>query len=104
MGTTGYSGPRTACEACNAVPFSGDSCEADFYMLLAWEHERRELLEVHHLMVLAYHLQHPHLYSPEGLAYARRLLADFLVGLTPTAARARARGRLGAEVRGASSE
>jgi hypothetical protein len=67
--------------------------------MLGWEHERRELLEVHHLTVLAFHLQHPHLYSAEGLAYARRLLADFLVGLTPTAARARGRASLGSETR-----
>ena len=73
---------------CRATPV-GTTCEADFHSLLGWEHERPEFLAVHHLTVLAYHLQHPHLYSPEGLVYAQRLLADFLVGLTPTAARAR---------------
>src|SRR4051812_48157732 len=29
-------------------------------------------------MVLCYHLQHPSLYSPEGLSAAMHLLADFL--------------------------
>ena len=50
-------------------------------------------------MVLAYHLQHPHLYSPEGLAYARRLFEDFMAGLAPAAARARGRAYLGSDVR-----
>jgi hypothetical protein len=67
--------------------------------MLGWEHARRELLDVHHLTVLAYHLQHPHLYSPEGLAHARRLLADFVAGLTPTLARARGRAVLGSDTR-----
>ena len=44
--------------------------------------------EVHHLTVLCYHLQHPSLYSPESLQYARKLLVDFLVyGLSPAEAR-----------------
>src|SRR5688500_6278960 len=98
-GSEATSGTRSACTACGAVPCSGDTCEADFHTMLGWEHERRELLAVHHLTVLAFHLQHPHLYSPEGLAYARRLLADFLVGLTPTAARARGRASLGSDAR-----
>ena len=77
-----------SCLACLGTPI-GSSCEADFQTLLGWEHNRPSLLAVHHLTVLAYHLQHPHLYSPDGLVFAQRLLADFLVGLTPTAARAR---------------
>jgi hypothetical protein len=78
-----------ACADCGAERLDGRNCEDDFHTLLGWEHERTELMQVYHLTVLAYHLQHPHLYSPEGLAYSRRLLADFLVGLTPTLARAR---------------
>jgi Family of unknown function (DUF5946) len=45
---------------------------------------------VHHLTVLCYHLQHPSLYSPEGLRYAIRLLDDFLErGMTPEQVRKR---------------
>ena len=48
---------------------------------------------MHHLLVLCYHLQHPHLYSPEGLEGAKQLLAAFVEeGLTPTEARRRQRG------------
>lgn len=36
--------------------------------------------EVHHLMVLCYHLQHPALFSPEGLANSVQLLVDFVEG------------------------
>ena len=48
--------------------------------MLFWEAEKPSLGVVHHLMVLCYHLQHPHLYSPEMLLEARRMLADFVVG------------------------
>jgi hypothetical protein len=46
--------------------------------MLYWEAEFPELGVVHHLMVLGYHLQHPWLYSVEGLAEAKRLLISFL--------------------------
>ena len=60
--------------------------------MLFWENERPELGEVHHLMVLCYHLQPPSLYSAEGLAYARGLLADFIErGLSPADVRRRNR-------------
>ena len=64
--------------------------------MLAWEFEDPPLYEVHHLTVLCYHLQHPGLYSPEGLAGARRLLVDFLVhGVSPE--RVRQRDRAGVD-------
>lgn len=91
---------QDACEACGASRLGGRSCEDDFHTLLGWEHERAELRQQHHLLVLTYHLQHPHLYSPEGLAYARRMLADFLVGMSSAAARARAQAVLGSDRRG----
>jgi hypothetical protein len=52
--------------------------------MLSWEWEYPGHGEVHHLMVLCYHLQHPSLYSPEGLSAARQLLADFLEHGTTT--------------------
>lgn len=46
-------------------------------------------------MVLCYHLQHPSLYSPEGLENARGLLVDFVEGgLTPAEARRRNRSKV----------
>lgn len=52
--------------------------------MLYWENEDPANLAVHHLTVLCYHLQHPSLYSPEGLTVAKRLLVDFLErGLSP---------------------
>jgi hypothetical protein len=60
--------------------------------MLFWENEDPARGEVHHLMVLCYHLQHPSLYSAEGLRYARQLLADFVAGgLSPEEARRRNR-------------
>ena len=78
------------CPECSAVLADGRTCADDFHQLLSWENERPELGEVHHLMVLCYHLQHPGLYSAEGLAHARRLLAEFIEGnLSPEEARRR---------------
>ncbi len=82
------------CDECLASHLDGRTCEESFHTLLGWEHEREALRQRHHLLVLTYHLQHPSLYSPDGLTYARRLFADFLVGLTPTAARARGKATL----------
>jgi hypothetical protein len=60
-----------------------------------WEIEFPALQVVHHLMVLCYHLQHPSLYSPEGLNEAKRLLVDFLDrGVTTIEVRQRNRDRL----------
>jgi hypothetical protein len=63
--------------------------------MLFWEAENPSLGEVHHLMVLCYHLQHPSLYSPEGLTEAKRLLVEFVEGgISPREIRRRNRVRL----------
>jgi hypothetical protein len=64
------------CAACGAA---GDDCESDFHQMLYWEAERPDYaLEVHHFLVLCYHIQHPHLYSVEGLEYSLGLLRKFV--------------------------
>ncbi len=68
------------CPECAAIWDEGKTCEDRFHQMLAWEWEDPRNLAVHHLMVLGYHLQHPSLYSPEGLAQAQRLLVEFLEG------------------------
>jgi hypothetical protein len=68
--------------------------------MLAWEFEYPEVNTVHHLTVVCYHLQHPSLYSPEGLRGAMRLLAEFLDGeLKPEEVRRRDRQKLDSGVR-----
>ena len=63
--------------------------------MLFWEAETPAYGEVHHLTVLCYHLQHPSLYSPEGLREGLRLLAAFLdEGLTPQQVRVNNRSRV----------
>jgi hypothetical protein len=62
--------------------------------MLAWDLENPDF-DVHHLTVLCYYLQHPGLYSPEGLEGAKQLLADFLEGgITPQKVRQRERSRM----------
>ncbi len=69
-----------ACSECGAERL----CQEDFYQMLFWEAEFPALGQEHHLMVLCYHLQHPSLYTPEGLNAAKQLLVEFLEnGLTP---------------------
>ncbi len=67
------------CPDCGAAHVNGITCQDDFYQMLYWEAEEPARGEVHHLMVLCYHLQHPGLYSPDGLQHALGLLEDFVV-------------------------
>jgi hypothetical protein len=63
--------------------------------MLFWEAEYPAYGVVHHLMVLCYHLQHPTLYSPEGLSTAKHLLVEFVErGVSPAEIRQRNRARL----------
>jgi hypothetical protein len=72
------------CPECQADWLDGHTCEEDFHQMLFWESENRANWVVHHLMVLCYHLQHPSLYSPEGLTYSHQLLVDFVEkGISP---------------------
>lgn len=83
------------CAACGAVHDEGRVCQDDFHTLLGWENEFPSYGEVHHLLVLCYHLQHPHLYSPEGLEHAKGLLTGFLEGgKTTEQVRCEQRGRV----------
>ena len=81
------------CPACRATLQDGLTCQDHFYQLLAWEAEYPgQTLAVHHLLVLCYHLQHPQLYSPQGLEGAKHLLANFVEqGVAPAEARRRQR-------------
>jgi len=71
------------CPECGADWSGGQTCTDHYHLMGFWELEK-QLYDVHHLMVLCYHLQHPSLYSPEGLRDAQELLVLFLEkGLTP---------------------
>src|SRR5512133_3431095 len=83
------------CPECGAAQTHEATCQDHFHQMLAWELENPSLGEVHHLMVLSYHLQHPSLYSPEGLKGAMQLLADFLErGIAPNEVRRRDRAAM----------
>lgn len=71
---------QTICASCGAQWQDHQSCTDAFHQLLAWEWDNpQELFAVHHLMVLCYHLQHPHLYSPQTLQEAIRILEEFVI-------------------------
>jgi hypothetical protein len=87
---------NTTCPVCAADWSNGATCEDNFHQFLYWEHEDIENLGVvHHLMVLSYYLQHPQLYSPEGLDHGKGLLVDFVArGITPQQVRQRDRDKV----------
>lgn len=89
------------CPACGAPWPEGHTCEDDFHQMLFWEAEFPEYgAAVHHLLVVCYFLQHPHLYSPEGVKEGRRLLSDFLDrGLSPQKVRQDMRERVASDKR-----
>lgn len=84
------------CPSCGALwPSAERSCQEAFHQMLFWENEDPRNGKVHHLMVLCYYLQHPELYSPEGLRYAIDLLVDFLErGQSPAELRRRRRAQV----------
>ena len=85
----------THCPECGAPWPEGRTCADDFHQLLAWEFEDPRRWEVHHLTVLCYHLQHPSLYSPEGLRDGQQLLVQFVAqGVSPGEIRTRNRSRV----------
>jgi hypothetical protein len=84
--------PEQVCPECGTAWQNGVTCTDHFYQMLFWENEYPDYtLQVHHLMVLCYHLQHPSLYSREMLPQAVKLLGDFLNGVTTEEARKRSR-------------
>ncbi len=73
------------CPECGAQHTDDSTCETDFHQMLFWEHEDSSRWEVHHLTVLCYHLQHPHLYSEDGLTNGIGLLTAFVRdGIAPS--------------------
>lgn len=83
------------CPECGAPQAVNQTCRDHFHQMLFWENEDPARWEVHHLMVLCYHLQHPSLYSAEGLAFSRQLLIDFIErGSSPESARRRGQGHV----------
>ena len=90
------------CLECGTAGKAGETCETYFHQMLFWESEYPAYgAEVHHLMVLCYYLQHPSLYSPEGLNEARRLLVEFVEhGTAPVEVRRRHRARVDSSKRG----
>jgi hypothetical protein len=73
-----------SCPECRTGWPDALTCEDAFHQALAWDFEDSRAGSVHHLTVLCYHLQHPSLYSSEGLKCAEGLLVEFLEkGKTP---------------------
>lgn len=88
------------CAECGATITNERVCRDYFHQMLYWENEDPARGVVHHLMVLCYHLQHPSLYSAEGLAHAKSLLVDFVErGLNPQQVRRNNRERVASGVR-----
>ena len=89
-----------SCPVCGARWQNGTTCETDFHQMLFWEAEDPARGEVHHLTVLCYHLQHPQLYSPDGLSGGLQLLRAFVRdGIPPAEIRRRVRSTVNSKNR-----
>ncbi|MCA0454163.1 MAG: DUF5946 family protein [Chloroflexi bacterium] len=66
------------CPECGAAWDADMTCETTFHQMLYWEHENQANWVVHHLMVLCYYMQHPSLYSQEGVEVGKGLLTAFV--------------------------
>lgn len=69
----------TSCAECGAVLPEGKMCRDYFEEMITWDFE--DFLgagQVHHLTVLCYNLQHPHVYSKRGLEDAKDFLHEFV--------------------------
>ena len=87
------------CPECRATLQPGRACADSFHMLAFWELDHG-LYDVHHLMVPSYHIQHPSLYSPEGLLQAQQILIEFVEqGTTPQAMRRKLAAQVASNVR-----
>jgi hypothetical protein len=90
---------KTRCPDCGADWSDGQTCTDHFHMMAYWELEYL-LYDVHHLMVACYHMQHPHLYSPETLEAMKTMLVQFVEhGVTPQQMRAQIREQVDSGVR-----
>jgi len=68
------------CEECGAILPEGKLCGEYLEEMIKWDFE--DFLgvgQIHHLTVLCYYLQHPSLYSREGLADGKDFLREFVV-------------------------
>ena len=91
---------KQSCLECGALLSNGVTCQDHFHQMLYWEAEDPARGVVHHLTVLCYHLQHPSLYSPDGLRHALGLLEDFVVhGVAPAEVRRRQRQQVASDQR-----
>jgi Family of unknown function (DUF5946) len=89
------------CPECQAA-LSGDrTCQDNFYQMGFWELENPAVYGIHHhLMVLCFHLQHPSLYSQQGLRGALLMLVEFIEqDVTPQEMRRRIRPQVDSQVR-----
>ena len=67
------------CPDCGAAWQGNLTCQDHFHQCLSWESESPDQPRaVHHLLVLCYYLQHPQLYSAQGLEEAKQLLTAFV--------------------------
>lgn len=67
------------CQECGSPLIKVNTCQDYFNQMLAWDFEDPSGAgRYHHLTVLCFNLQHPTMYSKEGLEIAKNLLKEFI--------------------------
>jgi len=91
---------ESVCPECGAALPNETTCETCFHQMLFWETENPANWTVHHLTVLCYHLQHPSIYSPDGLVNGKQLLTAFIRdGISPAEVRRTSRDKVNSNTR-----
>lgn len=89
------------CPECGAALLNVAECRDYLNEMVKWDFEDfTGVGRIHHVTVLSYNLQHPSVYSPKGLEYAKKSLVEFIKNpMDYTAHGMRDRESLGFEVR-----
>lgn len=67
------------CSECGGMLEAGKACREYLDEMIKWDFEDfAGVGQVHHLTVLSYNLQHPSVYSNEGLDNAKKSLVEFM--------------------------
>jgi hypothetical protein len=91
---------NSVCPECGAALPDETTCETYFHQMLFWETENPANWAVHHLTVLCYHLQHPSIYSADGLTTGIQLLTAFVRdGISPAEVRRTSRDKVNSNTR-----
>ena len=89
--------PPARCPECGGLRVDGMTCQEQLAVILGWESQDPELLNLHFYTVASFNLQHPGQFTDEALTELRRTFVAAFDGTTPLK---KLRRRMGATFEG----